>query len=872
MKHLKITHLSLLLVTTVPLGWGRSDNCNLSCGPNASCVLGEGEGSGPKCVCDEGYAGNGYICEVENRNEQTSRSSLLRGLRLRSNHTQDVEDTPTHSDLEHSDLEHSDMPCFIFQDVTDPLKCKCLDCEDDDVCGGLWKGKRYPGRKNLKHIDIHVVVSHCKHSLYWISQFTSGYHLASIHIITKCGESVMGAPENATIEILPNIGRCDHSYAYYITTVLSQKVETEKEENAVVVFLKDDISRNNFHQSGSRNDFGSLVGLASSENGFGCGIIPGYVDFNQERFFLSSYHDIEELFDFSMDVYDRNIKGYATDGVEFKSEHETLGSWYGSLGASVPPDIAPVCYGGAFAASVSNIKRRDMSTWKAVERSLSRGNNIQEGHYAERSWATLMATPLQRFQIEALLNKADGTYINKNSMHGALLTRPKLYLHVGVEGTSSSELLSESLVRNIASLRSDDYNVAVHGKWDEGIHGFPNIDQLGACMWSDIAKSAFPEHLKEVTICPENLLPELNTWMKQLVDTSQNLVLTNPWLVRPGTADSLEIFIHPAWDVQVVIYYRRYFEWVTIKFNTWRKELIDHMPSPDNIPFSSLSYTDYLRKYCQRLFYGKDIKDEYFPVQDLKGTSFRHGETGGLQDSRKAYLDHFDPTTNMNVEELTDLNDYTYFVALQYHSSPKFRHSVNIINYHDITGPESNFYCHVLHDAHNTCKNAVDREQVPSEPLEMERKEFAQRNSKVPFTLGHAVEEIVFAAYEAGRLSLDGLKSKNRFKQQVLLWHDMVLSAFSNKKKSVANLPTECLYQFEIDRLLQVSLVYEKLLLPGFFVGSKGKSNLIEEYSKWRFCSVDTTNVLKDPQWDFLFEDELQFTLSERPVVEYDVV
>ena len=192
---------------------------------------------------------------------------------------------------------------------------------------------------------------------------------------------------------------------------------------------------------------------------------------------------------------------------------------------------------------------------------------------------------------------------------------------------------------------------------------------------------------------------------------------------------------------------------------------------------------------------------------------------------------------------------------------------MNVINYHDIRGPESHFYCYVLHDAHNACKAAVDREQATSELLEMERKEFAQLNSKFPFKLGHAVEEIVLAAYKAGRLSFDGIKSKKRFKKQVLLWKDMVISAFSDRNRSFANLPTECLYQFEIDRLLEVSLAYEKSLLPDFFASLHGASNLKNEYSKWRFCSVNTACVLRDPQWNFLFEDEIQFTLMAQPKV-----
>merc|ERR1719203_1244740 len=107
---------------------------------------------------------------------------------------------------------------------------------------------------------------------------------------------------------------------------------------------------------------------------------------------------------------------------------------------------------------------RDNSVWKSVEKSLSRGNNIQEGHYAERSWAALLSTPLQPFQVDALLYKSDGVYLNKNSMHGALMTRPQLYLHVGVFGTYSSEHLANSLIEYESLLKLDGYNIAVHGK------------------------------------------------------------------------------------------------------------------------------------------------------------------------------------------------------------------------------------------------------------------------------------------------------------------------------------------------------------------------------------------------------------------------
>ena len=100
---------------------------------------------------------------------------------------------------------YDDLPDIITQDTEDPLKCKCVDCGEDEICGGLWKGKRYPGDYDLKTKKIHIVVSHCMNDLDWIPGFTKGYDVKSIHVISKCENPVKGAPEAATIEVLPNI-------------------------------------------------------------------------------------------------------------------------------------------------------------------------------------------------------------------------------------------------------------------------------------------------------------------------------------------------------------------------------------------------------------------------------------------------------------------------------------------------------------------------------------------------------------------------------------------------------------------------------------------------------------------------------------------
>ena len=778
----------------------------------------------------------------------------------------------------HDEDQFDKFPDFVTLDIEDPFQCKCVDCEEDKACGGLWKGNRYAGGDaasystrrllagladdDIKLKKIHIVVSHCKSDLYWIQAFTKGFNIASIHVISKCGIPVIGAPNIATIEVLSNIGRCDHSYAYYITTVLDQKITEDNRDSSIVFFLKDDISARNLHQSGGWNDFETMLQLASSENGFACGITPDYVDFGPNHFFLSAYHEVDTLFEFSMDDYSRNLKGYATDGVEFQSEYNNLGSYFHSLGVGFIPKVVQVCYGGVFAASVSNIHNRDMSVWKAVEKSLSRGNNIQEGHYAERSWANLLSTPLQPYQVKTLVDVSDGVYLNKNAMHGALLKKPTLYLHIGAAGTSSSEILADSLIEDIDLLRSDGYKVAVYGKYSPDVNGFPNIDRLASCMWSDIVRSKIPEYTREAALCPENVLPELTAYMKDSEKFNQNLIISNPWLIRPGTAESLGGYIDPAWDVQVVIYYRRFFEWITIVFYNHRQELLEHSLTPGQIPFSSFRYIDFLREYCKRLFYGKDVNEDGYPVRNLgQGISL-----GGTIDSQRSiHFSQFDPVTNYQIEELTDLNEYTYFAAKQYYAHPRFRRGVKIVNYHEHRSLETIFYCHVLHDARNTCKASFKREEaMSSRPLEMKDNEFLQLDPSVPFNTTHALEEVAIMAYKAGVLKVDGDLTHERFSMQVKLWTEMIQSALERNDLSISSFPLECLYNFEVHRLLEVSLAYEKTLLPEFSASLRGATQLEAEFAKWRFCSVNAASMLETPQWDFLFESVSEYSIPEK--------
>jgi hypothetical protein len=62
-----------------------------------------------------------------------------------------------------------------------------------------------------------------------------------------------------------------------------------------------------------------------------------------------------------------------------------------------------------------------MQVWEKIEDSLMRGDNIEEGHFAERSWAALLSNPLEDFQVEALKKHSSKVIRHPYLFRGILL-------------------------------------------------------------------------------------------------------------------------------------------------------------------------------------------------------------------------------------------------------------------------------------------------------------------------------------------------------------------------------------------------------------------------------------------------------------------
>ena len=269
-----------------------------------------------------------------------------------------------------------------------------------------------------------------------------GEEIISITIISKCDEEVDGAPVGSVVVRLPNVGRCDHSYAFWIynhlMTKKALKTEQEQDPDEMVIFLKDDVSISNFHQSGYwRWDLEELLDIVA-KNGFACGVetsttrVRSHDGSGDDMYSMSIFHEWSYLKNFSLSVYERGEERYHQDSTDtFSSDFRNLGGWVNSVvdaeafsSLAIVEGLVPTCYGGYFAARMNSAEKLGIRTWKAIVRSLERGDSIEEGHFAERTWGLLLSDPILPYQAAALREYSDAVLSNADSFYGTMLHEP----------------------------------------------------------------------------------------------------------------------------------------------------------------------------------------------------------------------------------------------------------------------------------------------------------------------------------------------------------------------------------------------------------------------------------------------------------------
>ncbi|KAL3927723.1 MAG: hypothetical protein SGPRY_002694 [Prymnesium sp.] len=266
-------------------------------------------------------------------------------------------------------------------------------CPCEEVLSGECFGRSdcLPLRERPAEGTLELVVAHCRRSMPWLHNLSyairqrGGWQLSKVHIRSKCGPTpearaavlAFGAEHRVEISFLeePNIGRCDYTWASFIAEQYHMLPDR-------LLFLKDSwIDRQSFRGLSAHEL------LRRSAGGFACAYQPKFV-----------WHSMGELHTFQMDNYDKEWSQTSDSSPSsFPAAKRPYGRWFHSL--RLPSQINqsrfwPICYGGGFATSRAAIHRVPQHTWARIVRSLSRGNNIEESHFMERTWAGLLNQPL----------------------------------------------------------------------------------------------------------------------------------------------------------------------------------------------------------------------------------------------------------------------------------------------------------------------------------------------------------------------------------------------------------------------------------------------------------------------------------------------
>lgn len=257
-----------------------------------------------------------------------------------------------------------------------------------------------------KTTAISLVISHCEHKLHWIPKYLGkDYTIKDIVIYSKCGKEVKGLSglaELAHVQVvrLENVGRCDHTYANWIHEHY-YKYNKQKDGDDIVLFLKD-----------NKRFYPSFRGIHevfthATETGFACVKKPQcdcYKPCNLRKYDPLMMHEKKQLTSFAINDYSRMERD---ENSSFLSEkYPDMKSWMDDMGFQIPnSETLPVCYLGMFAAKKKQILNQPVEAWERMTNSLARANNLIEGHYAERIWASLLSTHDERYlqEIEKVL-------------------------------------------------------------------------------------------------------------------------------------------------------------------------------------------------------------------------------------------------------------------------------------------------------------------------------------------------------------------------------------------------------------------------------------------------------------------------------------
>jgi hypothetical protein len=372
-------------------------------------------------------------------------------------------------------------------------------------------------------------------------------------------------------------------------------------------------------------------------------------------------------------------------------------------------------------------------------------------------------------------------------------TTPVLVILVGPPKTATSTLqrhLSEP--RTQADLQKDNYTYEGRRKGA----GQPERTPLLRTLQDRSCKEKTEEARKNKQAMPE-CWNRFTNELDRLHQTGQNVIL-----VEEALSDAC--FDLPAfqqattkWQVLIVVTYRQFWSWLPSfknQFEKLERSFSSEPKSTDPLPW----LLDRRRPSSSPEFFKAMISVKN--RKEIRVANILSGE----------YL----PYTDNVVDLYRDLGD-----------------QVRIMDMHlENTKVTSNFLCEILPNAPNTCQTSLHQTKQQSS------------NPSIP------MDYQLIAVDAVDR----GLLDQSKFNRTQVV---RILRQHHQKKLESRPLPLECMDQVSLEAFLAESMRLEREVVPDFYADheEQHRKSFWNAAAKNKFCSVNTTAVLIDPDWLSIF-------------------
>jgi len=218
-----------------------------------------------------------------------------------------------------------------------------------------------------KHNPIYLVVSRYNENISWL--FSAPFNRYPTIVYEKSPNPHPDCvPPPCERVILPNVGRCDHTYLHYIITHYHNLPDK-------IIFLPGSV-QSPLKFSNARH----IMDIIENNHAL------------DEYFKAQSEHDMKAgLYNFMLDEWQASDTDNQKLNREKKLEKSPIrpfGRWF-EHHFSDKQKIHGVWYGGVFASTRDRIRRHPLELYQRLIRDVETHSNPEAGHYVERSWFSL---------------------------------------------------------------------------------------------------------------------------------------------------------------------------------------------------------------------------------------------------------------------------------------------------------------------------------------------------------------------------------------------------------------------------------------------------------------------------------------------------